>query len=236
MANTRQTKRPKKLDLINYNLFNPLIVGKMVNAVEELNDLYEKTPKSKETINYKGINLRRLLIKSSRKYYEMGIKIFIGNMVVQRLETLQKKSSWNDLKKLLLAETSKGLERWLDISGLLASESLVENFVKEIENEKLKSIDSIYSSLKKMQQNYDENEWNWCAALIEKKFEIKIEEITPEQLKTVIEDWKTNLTRLNNMIMQDAQKEFDSFAKIGYGIDGDDSVKNSDFESIHGTG
>ena len=86
-----------------------------------------------------------------------------------------------------------------------------------------------------MQQNYDENEWNWCAALIEKKFEIKIEKITPEQLKTVIEDWKTNLTRLNNMIMQDAQKEFDSFAKIGYGIDGDDSVKNSDFESIHGT-
>ena len=74
--------------------------------------------------------LTPLLIKSSRKYYEMGIKIFIGNMVVQRLETLQKKSSWNDLKKLLLAETSKGLERWLDISGLLASESLVREFCK----------------------------------------------------------------------------------------------------------
>ncbi len=228
-------KDPMKLDLINYNLFNPVIVSKMVNAVDELNDLYEKTPKSKETINYKGINLRRLLIKSSRKYYEMGIKIFIGNMVVQRLETLQINSSWNDLKKLLHAETSNGLERWLDISGLLASESLVENFVKEIETEHLKSIDAIYSSLKKMQQTYDENEWNWCAALIEKKFEIKIEEITPALLKTIVEDWKTNLTRLNNMIMQDAQKEFDSFAKIGYGIDGDDSIKNSDFESIHGT-
>ena len=226
---------PVKLDLINYNLFNPLIVRKMVNAVEELNALYETTPKSKETINYKGINLRRLLIKSSRKYYEMGIKIFIGNSIVQRFENISENTLWPDVKSLLKADTSRGLEKWLDIAGLLVAESLVEHLVKDVETEKIKSVDAIYASFKEMHQAYDKNEWNWCAALIEHKYNIKIEEITPAILKEIIEDWKTNLTRLNNMITQDATKEFDSFAKIGYGIDGDDEVKNSDFESIHGT-
>ena len=228
-------KDPVKLDLINYNLFNPVIVGKMVNAVEELNDLYEKTPKSKETINYNGINLRRLLIKSSRKYYEMGIKIFIGNSVVGRLVNLKENASWLDVAKELSADISRGLEKWLDISGLFVTESLIRRVIEDVETEKLKSVDDIYSSFKQMLQAYAQNEWNWCAALIEKKFEIKIEEISPVVLKTIVEDWKTNLTRLNNMIIQDAQKEFDAFAKIGYGIDGDNEVKNSDFEAIHGT-
>jgi len=226
---------PVKLDLINYNLFNPLIVGKMNSAITELNELYEKTPKDKETINYKGINLRRLLLKASRKYYEMGIKIFIGNSVVKKLEHLNENSLSSHVKNLLQADTSNGLEKWLDIAGLLTPESWVNLFVKNIEEGKIKSIEEIHSSLKEMQRNYDTNEWNWCAALIEQKYNIKIEEITNAILKEIIEDWKTNLTRLNNMIIQDATKEFDSFAKIGYGIDGDDEVKNSDFESIHGT-
>ena len=38
-----------------------------------------------------------------------------------------------------------------------------------------------------------------------------------------------------DMILQDAQKEFDQVAMIGFGADGDDAVKKADFEAIRGT-
>ena len=37
------------------------------------------------------------------------------------------------------------------------------------------------------------------------------------------------------MILKDAEKEFDSITKIGFGVDGDDSVRDQDFENVRGT-
>lgn len=40
--------------------------------------------------------------------------------------------------------------------------------------------------------------------------------------------------RLNNMILSDAKKEFDANSKIGFGLGGNDTVKNADFEEVRG--
>jgi hypothetical protein len=37
------------------------------------------------------------------------------------------------------------------------------------------------------------------------------------------------------MILMDAEKEFDAGSKIGFGLDGDDNVRDADFESVRGT-
>jgi len=36
------------------------------------------------------------------------------------------------------------------------------------------------------------------------------------------------------MILMDASKEFDESSRIGFGIDGDEAVRNSDFEAVRG--
>ncbi len=224
-----------KYDQINFDLFSPFIVGKMLNAIDELNELYENTPKSKTQINYHGINLRRLLLKSSRKYYEMGVKIFIGNCLVKRLKGLDQSSSWSDINSKLIIDTSGGLERWRDICGLLAPGSQIDELLNKLENGKLDSLRKIQNEFELIQKSYDENEWKWCAALIEKSFDVELENITKEILISILNDWKVNSIRLNNMIINDAKKEFDSFAKIGFGIDGNDEIQNKDFEAVRGT-
>ena len=77
-ADRDRRKDQVKLDLIHFDLFNPYIVGKILNAINILNDLAEKTPRTQDYINYKGINIHRLLFKTSRKYYEMAVKIYTG--------------------------------------------------------------------------------------------------------------------------------------------------------------
>lgn len=228
-------KDPDKLDLISFELFNPFTVGKMVTATEELNKLYENTPKEKNTINYRGINLRRLLLKSAIKYYEMGIKIFIGDSFIKKLENNSKDFTFDEIKKILSADTTDGLSKWIDISGLLSPADSINRLIDSVEKNKINSIEDIQKQLQTIQNNYDRDEWNWCAALIERRFSIKIENITPDILTNIIEDWKSNRVRLNNMIIRDAEKEFDTSAMIGYGIDGDEETKKVDFTSVRGT-
>ena len=36
------------------------------------------------------------------------------------------------------------------------------------------------------------------------------------------------------MVLKDAEKEFDQNSKLGFGNDGDESVKQADFESVRG--
>lgn len=227
-------KDPEKLDLINFDIFSPYCVSKMVRAVNILNELYSNTPKDKEVINYKGINIKRLMLKASRKYYEMGIKIFIGNSIVKHLENLPIKTTWSQIKFALSADPDTKLTRWADIAGLLVPEETIKKLTEDIELGNVKTIEEMHIALCKIFKRYIINEWNWCAKLLEEQYNIKVKDITPELLKSIITEWKNNRIKLNNMIMQDAEKEFDSFAKIGFGIDGDCSVIDSDFEVVRG--
>jgi len=41
--------------------------------------------------------------------------------------------------------------------------------------------------------------------------------------------------KLNSLILKDAQKEFSEFSMIGYGLDGDQQVKEIDFRAVRGS-
>ncbi len=58
---------PDKLDLIHFDLFNPYIVGKIINGINILNELAEKTDKKQDYVNYKGINYPSPSFKNHQK-------------------------------------------------------------------------------------------------------------------------------------------------------------------------
>lgn len=43
------------------------------------------------------------------------------------------------------------------------------------------------------------------------------------------------LLKLNHMMLQNAEKEFDTISRIGCGRDGDEATHDHDFEAVHGT-
>jgi hypothetical protein len=59
--------------------------------------------------------------------------------------------------------------------------------------------------------------------------------ISRERLTQIIEGWQINAIKLNNMILQDATKEFDQNSRFGYGIDGDERINTLDFEAVRGS-
>ncbi|MDD4109663.1 MAG: DUF4954 family protein, partial [Prolixibacteraceae bacterium] len=64
---------------------------------------------------------------------------------------------------------------------------------------------------------------------------IDVSVISREELLIIISDWKTNSVKFNNIILKDAEKEFDRLSRISFGHDGNEDDQRADFEAIRGT-
>ncbi|MBD3267630.1 DUF4954 family protein, partial [bacterium] len=134
-------KSEEKFDCIHFDLLSPFVAAKMQRATEILSELYEYTPKEKDYVQYKGIFMKRLMLKTCRKYYEMAIKVFLGDCLVERWE--QMGSDWQNTTS---ADASQSFA-WADLCGLLAPVSAVEGVVKDIEEKTIDSIDRLMQRL-----------------------------------------------------------------------------------------
>lgn len=227
-------KDPDKLDLINFEFFNPNIVGGIARGSELLGNLHESTPKENKTVPHKGARINRLMLRTSKRYYDLALNVYLGNEIVKKLEQCDNLNSIDEIRATLKPESNSPGSKWIDLFGLIASEESIDELIKKV-NGDLSSIDQVLEAVEEVHKNYDKDAYAWFAELFEKKMQIKLDEITTEQLIQIVTDWETNSIRMKNMILKDAEKEFDQNSKIGFGIDGDAQTRDADFEAIRGT-
>ena len=228
-------KDPEKLDLINFDFFSPYIVGKIVRGSELLSELHESTPKTKEFATHKGAHINRLMLRTSRRYYDLAIDVYMGNEIIKRLEKFDKIKSLDEVREILKPEASSKKSNWLDLLGLFAPENLISDLMDSVKTKKILSVDELQGALRQIHEAYEKEAYAWCVNLIEDRLGIKPGKISAEQLTKIIIDWKTNSIKLKTMVLKDAEKEFDQHSKIGFGIDGDEKTQIDDFEAIRGT-
>ncbi len=227
-------KDPEKLDLINFELFNPFIVGKIVKGIELLSDLYETASKTREFVTHKGVSINRLMLKTSRRYYETALHVYIGNEIVKRLDNLQQLSSMESVWEVLKPKGPNG-SKWVDLLGMVASERSVLGLMDSVRKGGIKSVDDLHNSFKAIFAGYEDEAYAWCAGLIKKWQGIDVAAISQKQLLKIIADWRSNHLKMNNMILKDAEKEFNQSSRIGFGNDGDETIANADFDAIRGS-
>ena len=228
-------KGPDKLDLIHFDLLSPYIVGRIENGIKILNELVEKTPKTQDYVNYKGINIHRLLLKASRKYYEMALRVYIGREVVKRLDAISSYSSMDEIRKCFMTNDHEGNGKWVEICGLFAPAGKIVELFDAVKSGSILSLAELNNKLIAIYNNYDRYAWEWCSELITRQLMIEIDKLTVDGLIQILSDWKTNAVKLNNMILKDAEKEFDSGSRLGFGIDGDEAIRDMDFHTVRGT-
>lgn len=227
-------KDPEKLDLIHFDLFSPFIVGRIINSINILNELGERADKNQDYVSYKGINIHRLLLKTTRKYYEMALKLYIGIELVNRIRDLNGNSSLSDLRRMLSDQGSDGTGKWVDIGGMFSPASKIDELVDSVKTGKIKSVDGLNEYLTSIYNNYSKYTWTWCCNLIRQQMGDRPDSLPIESLIRIITDWKANAIKLNNMILKDAEKEFDMCSRFGFGIDGDVETRDNDFHAVRG--
>lgn len=225
---------PEKFDLITFDLFNPYLANKMANAVVLLGEMADKTPKTQEFVNFKGVQISRLLLRTTRKFYETALKAYIGGVVAGRIMDFTSEFSLDTVRKMLAPSDGPGTGQWRDLSGMLAPGEAIEQLLDDIKAGMVKTPEHLQKRFGDLHQRYGDYAWNWCAAYILKETGMPANQITKEALIQIITDWMANAIKLNNMILQDASKEFDRTSHYGFGIDGDDTINDADFEAVRG--
>jgi hypothetical protein len=223
-----------KYDLIHFDLYNPFVINRVLNGIEILNDLYEKTPKEQDSVGYKGLRIKRLMLKSCRKYYEMAWHIFLGNTILKKLSIPEKPERLQDLKHRLNQSFSLEKKNWIDIAGMIVPADIIDGLMDDIEQLSFTGIGEVQNKMVEIFQQYDEYVISWLNKISSEKFELDLSDLSKEQLVRIITDWKSDSIRLNNMILSDTKKEFDPNSQIGFGHDWDEEVKQLDFEQVRG--
>ena len=227
-------KDPVKHDLINFDFLSPYIIQKVVRSLDVLQDLYEKAAKKQDTVFYKGIRIKRLMLKSTRKYYDMALHVFLGNQILARLEDDEKINSIGSLRKKLAPVSVEKPGKWLDVAGMVASETAIQDLMADTVSGSIGSLEELLSGLKQIHGSYETEVWDWTAGLLAERLGIDVEKISAEQLLELITRWENESIKLDKMILMDASKEFDASSRIGFGIDGDETVRDADFEAVRG--
>jgi hypothetical protein len=223
-----------KLDLICFDLFNPYLVGKIIEGITILRKINEEVPPDQETADFKGVSIRRKKLDHSISQYELAVKIFIGNEVIKMLEAMGEKAAFKEIREYLSVNGVEVSKRWIDMAGMVAPQSAIEDLISDIKSDKIKTISDLGENLQKVHNNYQKYSWTWCMGLIRDFYKIDINNIKPDQLIKIITAWKDSLSKQTELILQDAGKEYDEKRRIGYGIDGDEQVRNADFDEVRG--
>ncbi|OPZ03032.1 MAG: hypothetical protein BWZ11_00418 [Bacteroidetes bacterium ADurb.BinA395] len=226
-------KDPKKLDPINFNLLSPYTIQKMMKGVEVLKNLQKISGETTEIYTYQNCSIKNSSLLKGIDLYHIGIYKFLGNSLISRLKD-KHFNTIEDIREILKPDTSVGSGEWIDLSGLIAPKTEIEQLMKKIEDQPI-TLEDIQSEFEKMHEAYYNYEWTWAKEKLEIYWGKPIAEVTREDLIQMVELWKNSVVTLDHLIYDDAKKEFSLNAKTGFGVDGDEQQKSLDFESVRGS-
>jgi len=234
-AERDRRKDPDKKDILNPSVYSPFTVERMLRGRDALMKIYEETPRDVESVNVGNTLLSRLLCKNSAKYYTMTIERYLCQKVFVRIEaSLKAGVSWADALKSLKPVMEADMN-WVDVCGLLTPQKALDTVLEKLEAGRFGSVADFTGALNGLHAAYADHEWAYAFARFKSVFGVAPDQLTPEKAVELMETWKATSKKIFNMIQADAEKEYEDFAKISYGLDGSDADAAEDFKIVRGS-
>ena len=227
-------KDPDKLDMINYNLLSPYTIQKMLNGIEILKNLRKVSGENSDAYTYQSGKIKNSSLKNGLKYYGMAIDKFLGNSLITRIMNSEF-SDIDGLRKAFEPRSAYGEGDWVDISGMIAPKKAVSDLLDDIENGILTDMDEINARFAYIHSEYYNYEWRWAYRIIREYYGVDLAVVTVEKLSELVSKWKKSVVDLDNMIYEDARKEFSLNAMTSFGADGDEAQRKEDFMQVRGS-
>jgi len=222
-----------KIDKVNFNLLSPYTIRKMISGRELLRKIKEESPGEQDSYTYNNMKISRSSLDRGIELYQTGINKFLGNSIIKRLEQTKFKTN-AELQARLIHDCEAGKGEWVDLSGLITPKTEIDKLLDEVENGRIRSVDELGEGFSVMYKSYYDWEWSWSCERIEEETGKAVNKLTAEDVIRIVEQWKKSVVDLDNLLYEDAKKEFTLSAMTGFGIDGGEDVKKLDFEQVRG--
>ena len=222
-------------DLISFPVFNPLTIGRMVRGAQRLGDLAATTDRSTSSVTIDGAEVKRVLLRSGRKRYTAHAELYLRERIVNRMAA----HGGDDLNAVLgevLAAPAHGVysERWVDVAGLLLPQARLNDLVERICAGTIVDVDQLHDELAACARRYADDEWIWVRRQTHKLLGLDLDQPDRAALLKLIDDYGTAQQKFLQLILIDAEREYDEASRIGYGLDGDEAEAVRDFAAVRG--
>lgn len=225
---------PDLLDQINFNLLSPYTIQKMLNGVSALKDLQRISGPNSDVYPYQGGKIKGSSLKNGLRYYGLAIDKFLGNSLITRIMESEF-SSIEELRTAFIPKSVYGEGDWVDLSGLIAPKDAVVALLDDIRSGAISCISEVNDRFAQMHKKYYRYEWKWAYRVIQEYYGIDFATVTAEELSGLVRRWKDSVVGLDNMIYEDARKEFSLSMMTGFGADGDEEQRKEDFMQVRGS-
>jgi hypothetical protein len=85
-----------------------------------------------------------------------------------------------------------------------------------------------------LHKDYYSHEWTWAWDKIQQYYNLSLDTITAKDIINIVRAWNDAVVELDEMIYEDAKKEFSLSSHTSFGVDGDKYQQKIDFEQVRG--
>lgn len=224
---------PRRLDCINFNLLSPFTVGKMMGAIDLLNALERTAGLTAERLAFQSMTIDARALRRGREYYSLAIDKFMGNSIINRLGTTPCADE-NEMRRRLRSTHLTGRGQWVDVCGLIAPKSEVDTLCEDIEQLRVTTLEEIEMRWQRLHKEYYDMEWTWVNEHFADWYGKALDELTRDDVAAIIHRWERSVTTLNDLLLDDAAKEYSLRSRTGFGIDSPEDAADNDFVSVRG--
>ncbi|ASB50095.1 DUF4954 family protein [Alkalitalea saponilacus] len=226
-------KDPVLLDAIVFNLLSPYSIQKMIKGIKVLNDLKSTSGPTSEYYMYNSVKITASALDRGIQMYRIGITKFLGNGLVKKLE-LADFSNREEMLKAIAPEGKQGSGEWVDMAGLLVPKEEVDQLVNDVEKGIVTTAGELNKRFVSFKNHYFDWAWNWIVPRLKTEAGLDVESVSVQQVMDYVEEWKNAVVKLDQMMYEDARKEFTLKSQTGFGIDGKEETRMCDFENVRG--
>ena len=210
-------------DNISFEVLGPYTVGKMIRASKMLKELQDNTDRSIEEVTINGTQVKRLLLRTGRKFYRTGIEVFLLEKIFEKAE-----------QGFAPDANAVYSDEWVDIGGQLMPKQRMLGVVEKIESGKISDVESFQAEMNRIYQACEADQWLWVIKTYEQYFGGELQKLTKEEVVGLAEKYKAVKMKFLKQILGDAEKEFNEFSRMGFGADGSLEDRDEDFRQVRG--
>ena len=225
-------KDPVLLDNINFSLLNPYTVGKIKSGIRKLLEIQQTEKLSNGNYFFDGLQIKESALERGLNLYKKYAFKYVVEAIFEKLKS-QDFDSIEKVRKILSDIVPSMEGEWIDLGGMIICKASVEQILRSIEVHEYDNIENVNNSLSEFYKNYEINEWSWVNAFAKEDFSINFAEMTKADLCQLLDSYRQIEVEIDEMLLEDAQKDYAEKMRIGYGM-GDDNRQMEDLNLVRG--
>lgn len=226
---------PVLRDVLCFDVFSPLTIGRMLSGAEILSQLQESTDRSVASVNLGGAEIKRVLLRMGAKRYTAAVERYLLEQIFNRLEK-KLAGGTKQLKDALATDPRAVLSQdWVDLGGQLMPNDRLSALCRAINRGEIANIDQLQQSLTDIRTAFDEDVWLWAYRQAKTSLEINLDEISTAEARDCVSRYCEQQQKFLRLVLLDAEREYDEGSRVGFGFDGDAKAVDDDFAAVRGT-